>query len=258
MMNNNTEGTQDKRTLKEIAKTADREVKISEWDAMSRREITQLTRKAARGDRQARSKLLRYSWAISTEANKRFDALEKADKAYGGGYNRAQFYLQIQYDDILRGRADRARTPVELRLDWYGMREQNDQLVHWLTKSISTVEGQIAREKHMLNSLKELNIISDNVSYEDSEEFLRWLGNEEIQTAIDEYGTSDEIVEAFHDMYQQKGKRGLDILSRAFVEYYATRNNNNPTVTFNEAMERVGIKIEDYKGRNGKRNRGTS
>lgn len=231
---------------KEFQKKHEREVKINEWDSLSRKDITKLTRAAAKGDRIARSKLLKYSWAIATETNKRLQALEDVDKAYGGAYNRAMYFLEIEYKDIQRGKANRARTPVELRLDWYGMRQQNDQLVRWLTKAVSTVEGQENRERHMLQALKEHEIIDASVSYKESEEFLRWLGNEEISAAIDEYGTSDVIVEAFYDMYQKKGKRGLDILSKAFVEYYATRGQNKPTVTFNEAMERVGIKIEDY------------
>lgn len=212
---------------------------INDWNNMKRSDITKLVRRAARGDKLARSQMLRYSWAISSEANQRMDYLEMADKAYGGSYNRVKYYLDIQFE------SDRALNPVQMKLDYYDMREQNDQLVKWLTKDVSTVEGQVRRERHRLEKLKELNIVDWETDYRDAEEFLRWLGNEEISASLDGYGTSEILVDAFYDVYKEQGKKGLDILSKAFTEFQARKYSKNP-MSFDDAMERAGVKLEDY------------
>lgn len=237
-----------RREFEEREKTEKRAVLINEYNNLTRREVTNLVRKAVRGDVTSRSKMMQYSWAISTETNKRLHALEDADKAYGGTYNRLKYFLDIEHE------SEYAKTPVELRLDWYDMRLQNDQAMHFLTKAVSTVEGQIDREKHRLAKLHELGIIPENYSYRESEEFLRFLGNEEVSAVIDEYGTSDPPVEMMWDAYQGNGnpnihgKRALDIMSKAFTEHKAGIINpaTGRALTFDEAMERVGIKVEDY------------
>lgn len=234
--------------LSEQQKQQIRNTRIEAWYNMKRSDATKLTRKAVRGNREAQAELLRFSWAISTEANKRISALQSADKAYGGGYNRVMHFLDIEYDELTMGdraRPDMARSPIDLKLDWYAMRLQNDQLSYWLTKDVSTVEGQVTREKHRLTRLQELGIISEEADYRESEDFLRWLGNEEISAALDEYGSSEVLVDAFYDLYKERGKSGLHLLSTAFLEYHSRKVTDSP-LAFDSAMERAGVKIEDY------------
>lgn len=247
-----------RRAMIEAQKRASRVALINEYNSLKRKDITKLTRDAAKGDYYARSKMLRYSWAISTESNKRIAALEAANKAYGGRYNRYMYFLETEHEALGLSQdipPTKARTPVELKLDWYAMRLQNDQAVHWLSTDVSTVEGQVSREKHRLERLRELEIVDMDTSYREAEEFLRWLGNEESSAAIDEWGSSEQAVEAFYDIYKEQGIRGLDIISKQFLEFKAYRQSSysdrrryfsNAPKTFDEAMERAGIKIEDY------------
>lgn len=246
-----------RRQEEEEKKARYRKMVIDQYSSMSRKEITKLTREAVRGNRYARSKMLQFSWAISTETNKRIDALQKVDKAYGGRYNRLMYFLEIEHENLDLSQSinpNKARTPVQLKLDYYAMRLQNDQAIHWLSTDVSTVEGQISREKHRLAKLHELEIIPSDMDYQESEEFLRWLGSEEGTGAIDEFGTSDQAVLAFWHRYEQEGKAALDLISKSYAEYKANKQSiaegtgaipNYPR-TFDEAMERAGIKIEDY------------
>lgn len=241
----------------EEQKAAYRRWVIDNYSSLSRKEITKLTRDAVKGNRYARSKMLQFSWAISTETNKRVKTLESIDKAYGGRYNRLMYFLEIEHENLELSQdipLHKARTPVELKLDYYAMRLQNDQAMHWLSTDVSTVEGQVAREKHRLAKLKELDIIPSDSDYRESEEFLRWLGSEEATASIDEWGTSDQAVKAFYDRYTADGKAALDLISKSYAEFKANKQSiaegTGPIVnypkTFDEAMERAGIKIEDY------------
>lgn len=260
--NNNKNSTVEKKAQKKYtpeqkaaidsAKREIRNKRIEQWYNMPRKDITKMVRQAARGNREAQKKMLEYSWAISTETNMRIQELRDVDKLYGGRYNRLQYFFDTEYygEDF----ESKAATPVQLHLDWYSMRLQNDQATHWLTTDVSTVSGQIAREKHRLAKLHELEILPSSYTYEDSEEFLRWLGNEEVSAAIDDYGTSDTAVEMFRDVWMNEGKQGLRLLQKSFVEYQAARQLeklNQPIPSgyarsFDEAMLRRGIKVEDY------------
>lgn len=74
----------------------------------------------------------------------------------------------------------------------------------------------------------------------DQKEFLKFLGNEEISAAVDEYGDSEIIVEMLYDAYKKGGSNALKVMRGALTEFLGRR------ITFDDAMQRVGIKVEDY------------
>lgn len=202
---------------------------------LSTRQRRKLAFKAHRGDKGAQQALLSYTRSIKTEVNKRLLALERSNLDYGKTYNNVQYFTQTQYG------TKRFASPTALKNDWYDMALQNDQGYKFLKTMTSTREGARLAEKHRMDRLKELEIIPKDMARRKEKEFLRFLGNEEVSAAIDEYGTSDTPVQMFYDVYKEKGGEGLNALRYALTEHMAKR------ITFDEAMQRVGIKIEDYK-----------
>ena len=64
-----------------------------------------------------------------------------------------------------------------------------------------------------------------------------------MSASIDQYGTSDVMVKMMWDAYNNNGtkkKQFASVMGKALAEYLDDK------ITFDEAFERVGIKIEDY------------
>ena len=202
---------------------------------LSTRQRRKLAFKAHRGDKGAQNALLSYTRSIKTEVNTRLRALEKSNLDYGKVYNQVQYFTQTQYG------TNRFASPSALNKDWYDMALQNDIGYKFLNTMTSTREGARLAEKHRLDRLKELDIVPSNIGRRREKEFLRFLGNEEVSASIDEYGTSSEPVQMFYDVYDRDGTEGLKALSYSLTEHMAGR------ISFDEAMERVGIKVEDYR-----------
>lgn len=204
---------------------------------MSTKQRRNLTRKANRGDREAMASLKQYTREIKNEVNSRLAKLEKSNIAYGKVYNNVQFFTQTQYG------SNRFKSPTALNYDALEMALQNDIGVKFLKSKSSTVSGVRSIESNRLNTLQENGILPDKISKKRQREFLQFLGNEEISASIDEYGNSEVIVEMFYDAYSKGGSRALTTIKTAMSEFLSNR------ITFDDAMGRVGIKIEDYMGR---------
>ena len=153
---------------------------------------------------------------------------------YGSSYNNIQFFLNTEYN------SNRMQTPKTLGYDPYEMMLQNEQGLKFLKSKVSTVKGARAAEKFRITRLQEMEVIPENFGYRKNKEFLRFLGTEEVSAAIDQYGTSDIVVKMLWDAYQKDTSNSISILRKAFAEYLAGR------ITFDTAMERSGIKVEDY------------
>lgn len=189
---------------------------------------------ANRGDKSAQKALLSYTRSIKTEVNSRLRELEKAHLDYGKTYNNVLFFTQTEYGK------NRFQSPTALDMDWVSMSLQNDIGYKFLNTMSSTKEGAKLAEQHRIEALRELGKIPRNMKKYQEREFLRFLGQEEISATLDEYGTSEVLVEAFYTQYEKNGSESLTKISHAVTEFLANR------ITFDEAMERAGIKIEDY------------
>lgn len=201
---------------------------------MSTKQRRKLARDAARGNKEAFASLSQYTRDIKKEANKRLAQLERANVAYGSTYNNLNFFLETQYD------SNRLQSPAKLEYDPWAMSLQNEIAAKFLEKKSSTLEGMRSIERYRLEGLKDVGALPKNLSHRKGKEFLRFLGNEEISAAVDEYGASEVVVEMMYDAYMEGGTNALNVLKTAMTEWLANR------ITFDDAMERVGIKVEDY------------
>lgn len=201
---------------------------------MTSRQRRKLALNAKRGNIEAQKQLTQYTREIKAEVNKRLRELEKSNLDYGKAYNNLLFFTQTEYG------SNRFQSVSKLDNDWYAMSLQNDIGYKFLNTMTSTKEGARTAERHRMDRLKELEIIPEDIAPRREKEFLRFLGNEEISAAIDEYGTSDVIVEMFYDAYKVQGTQALNILKTSMNEWLANR------ISFDDAMLRTGIKIEDY------------
>lgn len=201
---------------------------------LSARQRRSLAIKAHRGDKGAQSALLQYTRDIKKEVNSRLLALERSNLNYGKSYNNVLFFTQTEYG------GNRFKSPTALEHDWYAMSLQNDIGYKFLNTMTSTRQGARLAEKHRIDRLKELEAIPENIGKRQEKEFLRFLGDEAISAAMDEYGTSDIVVEMMYDAYSKGGSKALSNMRTAMTEFLANR------IGFDDAMERVGVKVEDY------------
>lgn len=201
---------------------------------MSNRQRRILTKKAINGDREARSSLLSYTREIKKEVNSRLVKLERSKMNYGKAYNNLIYFTENEYD------SHRFKSPSGLGMDFYDMELQNNIGIKFLNNKSSTVSGARSVEQHRIKALVDLEVLPSDMKRRDQKEFLKFLGNEEISATVDEYGDSEIIVEMLYDAYKKGGSNALKIMRGALTEFLGRR------ITFDDAMQRVGIKVEDY------------
>ncbi len=206
----------------------------SDYAEMSRKERTQLYRRAKQGSIIARRQFYTLSAELKKEANKRLYRLEKANLDYGKNYNFISYFLQTQHD------SNRVPTAKKLNYDLGEMFTLNEVILKFLNNKSSLVKNARSSELHRIKTLQEHKILPESFDRKKDVNFLKFLGNEEVSGTIDEYGTSDVIVEMIFGAYQKNGAEIFPILKRALNEFLANRK------TFDEAMEEAGINIEDY------------
>lgn len=195
-----------------------------------------LARDAERGNIEAIRQLKQYTNEIKTEVNKRLRSLEQSGYDNSKQYNDLVYFTQTEYN------SNRFQSPKSLEYDAYSMKLQNNIGIQFLKSNRSTVKGSKESDNYRLKRLQEMEVIPKNIGKRKATAFLKFLNNEEFTTSIDEYGKSDVVVDMVYDVYEKDGLNGLNILKRALAEHFA----NPKKVTFDEAMERVGIKVEDY------------
>lgn len=211
--------------------------------SMNKRQRRSLYRRAERGDRKALKEYARYTNLLKVETNKRLRALIKSRLDYGKFVNNVLYFTQTEY-----GR-NRLLSANELEGDIYSMMVQNEIALKFLNSKQSTVAGAREVEEKRVEALTESGRLPEQFmqSKRRAREFLRWLGNEEVTASMDEYGRSDVVIEIAYDIYSKQGKTGLRTLSRALTEWLSDNR-----MTFDEAMERIGVKVEDYLDVHGK------
>lgn len=223
-----------------------------EYMDMDRRKRNSLERRALEGKGNALEEFQRMSRSIRRTANERLRELEKAGLDYGPAYNNFVYYLQSEFD----GRT-RIPTPRQMDNDIREIRWLNDYAVKFLKSPNSTVKGMERSNRFRVERLIDYEILSGEfvdesgktreATWRDYEDFLRFLGSEEVSSAIDEYGESDIVVDIMWDYWNQfdAKNRGdnLVLMKKALAQYL------DGTVDFATAMRRVGVKIENYRSR---------
>lgn len=209
-------------------------MRVSEFLQKSKRQRRALARRASR-DKKFAKEYRKLTSELKVQVNKELRNLKRANLDYGNAINNIIGFTQTEY------KKNRLLSPNELDNDLDAMIIQNEQAYKFLNSGWSNVKKARDTEQHRIDRLKEMEVLPENFTRRRSIEFLRWLGTEEVTAAIDEYGTSDVIVEIAYDVYKREGKDGLRTLSYALAEFLA-----NKKLGFDTVMARRGIKIEDY------------
>lgn len=204
-----------------------------------------MAKKAMSGDVEAKQRFFKYSESIRRTANERLKGLEKAGLDYGPAYNHFMAYLQSEY------KTNRIPTFKQLGSNIEEQMWANNYAVKFLRSPESTVKGREMANQYRIEKLTDYGILpkTDNNStgnnWREYKDFLKFLGNEEIHSAVWEYGESDvERVDIFWN-YWSEHETDRDDAVRMLKESLAYHLDGQ--ISFNEAMRRVGYKIEDYK-----------
>lgn len=227
--------------------------KESGWRAYShltRRQRISLANRARKGDAEALAKFNSYSKSIRETTNRRLRELEKAGLDYGPAYNNIIYYLQTEFDGL-----NRVPTPKRLNNSFNEIRWLNDFAIKFLRSPLSTVKGQEKSNYYRVKKLQEYEVLPTKVTddngntrtaeWREFDDFLRFLGSEEISTAIDDYGESDVVVDMLWDYWNKsdESNKGSNLLlmKKAMARYNAKEKD------FANAMREVGVKIENYR-----------
>ena len=200
------------------------------------KDVKKLQLRAVRGDRASQEALLAYNDKIAREVNKRLRELERAGYDFGA-YNTATHFTETMYD------TKRFMTGQQLELDWYMMGTQTSIGVKFLNMKSSTVAGQKEIEQKRFDTFVELEIIPENYSRRKFKNFIRFVGNEESERILDEYGTSTQMVEMLFDAYNRKGNTKNKML-KVFREYLDAKGSRKRPDFF-EAMAKIVVNPDD-------------
>lgn len=189
-------------------------------------------------NKKSRSLFNKISTSIRVETNKRLRDLEKKGFDYGRTYNNLMRYLEIEQD------MKRIPFMKEVGNDIDELMTINEQARKFLKSNYSKVlfrEAQLSKRIEYFDTEEKYQDMMKGWRKKEKKEFIRWLSNEEVSFAMDEYGTSDEtliiLADAFHESYHQTN--GIRTLSRAMLEF------NAGEISFDEAMKQVGVNISE-------------
>lgn len=215
--------------------TRDRTLYLS-WITMTQRERENLYVDAF-NDKRSRSLFNKMSTSLRIEANKRLRELETHGYDYGKAYNNLVRYLEIEQD--------MKRVPFlsEVKYDLDELMTINEQVRKFLKSKYSKLEYREKRLRERIehfDSDEHYKEMWKDWSFKKKKDFLKWLGTEQASFAMDEYGTSDETIIILADAFQEASKKtnGIKVLNQAMDEF------NSGDISFNEAMNMVGVSIE--------------
>lgn len=216
-----------------------------EYGARRKSDRARLFHAAEHGDKQAQAVFKNVARQIKTEANKRLRGLERHKYDYGSAYNNLVYYLQTELH------SNRVLSYTALRKNYSDLYYMTEQALKFLKNDFSDWKNMEANEMWKFENIRKKQLSGENKltkdtrafigkSYKQAKEFLKFLGNESISASIEATGQSDVLVEAMYDQYEKYGKDIFSVMELAFGEFNAGR------ITFDVAMKRTGIKIEDY------------
>lgn len=204
------------------------------------RDVKKLQLRAVRGDRASQEALLAYNDRVAKEVNRKLRELERAGYDFGA-YNTATHFTETMYD------TKRFKTGSQMEGDWYLMGTQTAIGVKFLNMKSSTVEGQKEIEQRRFDTFVELDIIPADYSRRKFKNFVMFVGNEESERILDEYGTSTQMVEMLFDAYNRKGNTKKKML-KVFREYLDAKGRGQKPDFF-KAMAKIGVDPDDYRAK---------
>ena len=210
-----------------------------------------LARRAEIGYKYERVAYERLTNRLARQANKALIELKKNNIAMGRQYNMIVDFIENNSHN------GKLMTAKQMGGDIQMMLAQNEAVMKFLKSPYRSVKEARRAERYRIRALKKKGIIPSSYRRGQAIDFLNFLGSEATTAAIDGYGLSDVIVDIIWDIYKngtlvsddgemvvKKGKKGLEILERAFMEFN-DRGRDKP-LTFDQAMDNIGVKVEDY------------
>lgn len=191
----------------------------------------------------------KISDSVIRQSNLNMRNLEKAELDYGKPYNSLNYYITSELGT--------RRLPSTNSLIAGNYNETNDdqwfiaveQGLKFLRSPLSTVKGMEESNEARFKTLQDKGVLptvgdeGNDITWRNERGFLRFLGSEEIASAIDEYGESDIVVDMLWDYWNNDTNNRVNnvaLLKQAMAMYLSG------SITFDEAMGRRGVKIEDY------------
>lgn len=193
--------------------------------------------KALAGNKNARDELVVESRKIVVEANRRMCELKSHGAAYGKTFNRAE-----NFNITVHGKS-RFLKPSELSFDIDDVLQTTEEALLFLESEFSRWENVRTMEKSRKDLFVERGWVDENISDRSFRNFLRFLGNEETQNILQDWTSSDDVVEMLFDLYTNKINTKQQLLA-AFAEYNDAKANGGKS--FNQMMESLSIDVLDY------------
>ena len=215
----------------------DRNLYLS-WLTMTQKEREELYVEAEH-NKASRSLFRKMYTSVKVETNKRMRELKAHDYDYGKQYNNLVRYLNIEQDSNI------VPSMTKLKNDIDQMMTVMEQASKFLKSKYSKWQNRLLVEQRQMQFFEDhkerFGDIMGGWKYKEKRAFLRWLHNEEVSFALDEYGTSDETIVILADAYHEAGKQtnGYETLNKAMLEWAGGQ------ITFDDAMKSVGVSIED-------------
>lgn len=186
---------------------------------MTNRELSNVFRRAKRGDEAALKSLAKENDILAQETNKRMKELEEAGFDYYS-YNTVANFAYSEYDHGKRLLTSKSKY---LHGDPYAQYKQVKIAKAFLNTRTSTVEGQREileeriqtwRERGLFGSYwRNGKLVIKKGDPDQAAKFFRFLSNQEFED-LNEYGDSSVVVEALYRAYTSKAvgpERALEI-----------------------------------------------
>ena len=190
----------------------------------------------------ARNELVKQLISDAKKANSRLAALRREGLDYGSAADSAEHWL---------GQQGRRTFSQSTRQSIDAMEEELLRLRAFLSSPQSTVGGQRRINKKRVDSFRDANLVPEDMTDSDVEDFQRFLGNMSVQEYLSFYAESDDAVEALADLFDDDDGKVQDL----FVQYKAFlkwREDNPfssaekaPGLSFSEVKEEIDKLYED-------------
>lgn len=194
--------------------------------------------KATLGNKNAEDELIREAKKVVVESNKRMRELVAHGADYGRTFNRAE-----NFNLVVHGKT-RFLKPSELEYNLDDILQTVEEAVLFNESEFSNWGSVRAMEKARKDLFIERGWVDENISDRKFRNFLRFLGNEETQNLLQDWTSSDDVVEMLFDLYINKANT-RELLLRSFAEYNEKKSGADGLL-FHELMEQHGIDVLDY------------
>lgn len=199
------------------------------------KDLRKLKAKALTGNEQAKRELYTLSNSLKVQVNKETRLMERGGADYGNAYNRIKNFADIEYGK------GRLLSNKELNFDVEAIAKQSEEAITFLNSPYSSLKAVREMERSRKETFINAGIFEVDISDKKARSFLKFLGNEESQQLLDQWTSSDDVVEMLYDAYNKKTNS-----RRKMIEVFDEYLSGNSNMSFNQMMERLGVDVLKY------------